>query len=181
MPRGARREAGPAAAPGRRITTVKQAIAWRLTAVLLSAGLSLLYLLPSLVGPQRLPSWWRYVRPFLVAPPPEPINLGLDLQGGMHLVLEVDAPQAVANTVLRLAAELRRAGWRLEGSHARQKCAACHKAAFRDLIEGHVDLLFANQNELLALTETRTVEAATCTDGISRSSAIACARNCGSV
>ncbi|HET9386322.1 MAG TPA: cytochrome c3 family protein [Gemmatimonadales bacterium] len=24
-----------------------------------------------------------------------------------------------------------RAGWRLEGSHARQKCAACHKAAYR--------------------------------------------------
>jgi hypothetical protein len=24
-----------------------------------------------------------------------------------------------------------RAGWRLEGSHARQKCAACHKAGFR--------------------------------------------------
>lgn len=88
---------------------MKQAIAWRLTAVLLSAGLSLLYLAPSLVGPERLPSWWRYVRPFLVAPPPEPINLGLDLQGGMHLVLEVDAAQAVANTVLRRAAELRRA------------------------------------------------------------------------
>jgi len=88
---------------------MKQSIGWRLTAVLLSVGLSLLYLFPSLVGSQRLPSWWRYVRPFLVSPPPEPINLGLDLQGGMHLVLEVDVPQAVANTVLRRAAELRRA------------------------------------------------------------------------
>ncbi|MBI3002045.1 MAG: protein translocase subunit SecD [candidate division NC10 bacterium] len=88
---------------------MKQAIGWRLTALLLCTGLSLLYLFPSLVGPQRLPSWWRYVRPFLVTAPPEPINLGLDLQGGMHLVLEVDAGQAVANTVLRRAAELRRA------------------------------------------------------------------------
>ncbi|MBI4391014.1 MAG: protein translocase subunit SecD, partial [candidate division NC10 bacterium] len=88
---------------------MKQAIGWRLTALLLCTGLSLLYLFPSLVGPQRLPSWWRYVRPFLVTAPPEPINLGLDLQGGMHLVLEVDAAQAVANTVLRRAAELRRA------------------------------------------------------------------------
>lgn len=87
---------------------MKQAIRWRLSAVLLCTGLSVLYLLPSLVGLQGLPSWWRYVRPFIVALPPEPINLGLDLQGGMHLVLEVDVGQAVANTLLRRAAELRR-------------------------------------------------------------------------
>jgi preprotein translocase subunit SecD len=93
---------------------VKQAIGWRLVALLLTTGLSLLYLFPSLVGPQRLPSWWGYVRPFILAPPPEPINLGLDLQGGMHLVLEVDAAQAVGSAILRRGAELRR-GFEREG------------------------------------------------------------------
>jgi preprotein translocase subunit SecD len=37
------------------------------------------------------------------------INLGLDLQGGMHLVLEVEAEQAVDSTTERLAADVTRA------------------------------------------------------------------------
>jgi preprotein translocase subunit SecD len=35
------------------------------------------------------------------------INLGLDLQGGMHLVLEVDTAKAVEGTIERIAQELR--------------------------------------------------------------------------
>ena len=35
------------------------------------------------------------------------INLGLDLQGGMHLVLQVDTDKAVENTVDRTYDELR--------------------------------------------------------------------------
>ncbi|MBL0713568.1 MAG: protein translocase subunit SecD [Desulfosarcina sp.] len=35
------------------------------------------------------------------------INLGLDLQGGMHLVLEVDSDKAVASTIERTAQELK--------------------------------------------------------------------------
>jgi preprotein translocase subunit SecD len=34
------------------------------------------------------------------------INLGLDLQGGMHLVLEVEAEKAVESTLERLVAEV---------------------------------------------------------------------------
>ncbi len=49
------------------------------------------------------------MRPLILAPAPEPINLGLDLQGGMHLVLEVDANKAVENAVERRVAEIRRA------------------------------------------------------------------------
>jgi preprotein translocase subunit SecD len=37
------------------------------------------------------------------------INLGLDLQGGMHLVLEVEAEKAVASTTERLATEVAQA------------------------------------------------------------------------
>ncbi len=40
--------------------------------------------------------------------PHKKINLGLDLQGGMHLVLEVDTEKAVESTIDRIALELRR-------------------------------------------------------------------------
>ena len=39
--------------------------------------------------------------------PHNKINLGLDLQGGMHLVLEVDADKAVENTIERVGQEMR--------------------------------------------------------------------------
>ena len=39
--------------------------------------------------------------------PHKKINLGLDLQGGMHLVLEVDADKAVENTIERISQEMR--------------------------------------------------------------------------
>ena len=39
--------------------------------------------------------------------PHKKINLGLDLQGGMHLVLEVDTEKAVEGTVERIAQELK--------------------------------------------------------------------------
>ena len=44
----------------------------------------------------------------------ENVNLGLDLQGGMHLLLEVEHEKAVENTAERLAQEIKdelRAGW----------------------------------------------------------------------
>jgi preprotein translocase subunit SecD len=42
-------------------------------------------------------------------PPRRTINLGLDLQGGIHLVLEVDADKAIASQVDRLAEDLKSA------------------------------------------------------------------------
>ncbi len=39
--------------------------------------------------------------------PHKKINLGLDLQGGMHLVLEVDTDKAVENTIERVGQEMR--------------------------------------------------------------------------
>ncbi|MCK5420279.1 MAG: protein translocase subunit SecD, partial [Desulfobacterales bacterium] len=39
--------------------------------------------------------------------PHKQINLGLDLQGGMHLVLEVDTAKAVEGQVERIAQEIR--------------------------------------------------------------------------
>jgi len=51
-----------------------------------------------LVIPTLNPSVWPY----------KTVNLGLDLQGGMHLVLEVDTEKAVESTTDRIALELRR-------------------------------------------------------------------------
>ena len=46
---------------------------------------------------------------FYLYPPQRTINLGLDLQGGIHLVLGVDADKAVANQTDRLAEDLKAA------------------------------------------------------------------------
>src|SRR3974377_571960 len=62
--------------------------------------LSILLVLPSWVA---MPSWWTtYVS--------RGLNLGLDLKGGMHLVLEVDLEQAVHNELDRTARSLNSIG-----------------------------------------------------------------------
>ncbi len=68
-------------------------ISWRNIAVLIVIVGSLIYTLPTLN-----PGIW----------PHKKINLGLDLQGGMHLVLEVDADKAVTSTIERIGQELSR-------------------------------------------------------------------------
>jgi preprotein translocase subunit SecD len=59
---------------------------------------AIIYLLPTFVG--TLPSWWGN---FL---PTARINLGLDLQGGSHLVLGVKVDKAIENNIERLKNDL---------------------------------------------------------------------------
>src|SRR5262249_54461983 len=61
---------------------------------------AVIYLVPSLVRP--LPSWWKAVLP------DQAIRLGLDLQGGMHLVLEVQTEKALEFSVERSVEDLKR-------------------------------------------------------------------------
>ena len=61
--------------------------------------LGIVYLVPSVST--SLPPWWTK------ALPSAKIHLGLDLQGGMHLVLEVEADKAVENAAERNAEELK--------------------------------------------------------------------------
>lgn len=79
---------------------------WRALIILVVMGAAGLFLVPTLSG--ELPAWWS------AALPTEKIHLGLDLQGGMHMVLEVQAQAAVDNTLERtvenLRDELRQAG-----------------------------------------------------------------------
>ena len=66
-------------------------LTWRLALVGAAVLLSILFLVPTFVP--ELPAWWRSFLPH------QAIHLGLDLQGGIHMVLEVDVDKAVENTV----------------------------------------------------------------------------------
>ena len=72
---------------------------WREILVVVIFLVGMVYLTPTMSP--SLPSWWQK---FL---PKEKIHLGLDLQGGMHLVLEVEADKAVENNAERLADDLK--------------------------------------------------------------------------
>jgi preprotein translocase subunit SecD len=50
----------------------------------------------------QMPGWWAS------AFPSDPIHLGLDLQGGIHMVLEVETERAVENSTDQLMEQLRR-------------------------------------------------------------------------
>ncbi len=72
---------------------------WRALIVVILVLGAFVYLTPTLtVSP---PEWWSS---FL---PQEKIHLGLDLQGGMHLILEVDAAKAVESHLERVVEELK--------------------------------------------------------------------------
>jgi len=74
-------------------------LSWRgAIATILILG-AFIYLVPSLGG--TLPNWWSSLLP------KDKIHLGLDLQGGMHLVLEVDANKAVESSLERIIEEMR--------------------------------------------------------------------------
>ncbi len=57
-------------------------IRWKFTFIGLLVALSVIFIIPSLT--KNFPSWWNKVLPS------EGMRLGLDLQGGMHLILKVD-------------------------------------------------------------------------------------------
>ena len=71
---------------------------WRISLIGIFVALSFLYLTPTLAS--KLPSWWGT---FL---PKDKIHLGLDLQGGTHLVMEVDTEKAVEGSLDLVATDL---------------------------------------------------------------------------
>lgn len=75
-------------------------LSWRPILVILVLLAAVIYVMPTLqmiASKKDRPTIW----------PGKTINLGLDLQGGMHLVLEVETDKAVENTVQRTFEELR--------------------------------------------------------------------------
>lgn len=75
-----------------RESTILKKISFRLVIVLIVVIVAIIYALPTIS-----PGLW----------PHKYINLGLDLQGGMHLVLQVDTEKAVASTMQQNMQELR--------------------------------------------------------------------------
>ncbi|MFQ5803019.1 MAG: protein translocase subunit SecD [Candidatus Methylomirabilales bacterium] len=138
---------------------MKRHLAWRASLVGVAALLSFLYILPSIPGFSPLPGWWRYVRPLILAPPPEPISLGLDLQGGMHLVLEVDAEKAVEIAVDRRVAEIR-GSLEGEGIAVKKLERRGTRQVFLEITEekarGAVDRILGNYPEMARSGEGRT-------------------------
>src|SRR4029450_5756348 len=77
---------------------MRRSVAIRLGLFIVATLVSLVYLAPTFV--HDLPPWWSS---FL---PTDRIHLGLDLQGGSHLLLEVKVDKAIENNVERIKADL---------------------------------------------------------------------------
>ncbi|MFH0786148.1 MAG: protein translocase subunit SecD [Pseudomonadota bacterium] len=74
-------------------------IRWKFTFIGLLVALSVIFIIPSLT--KNFPSWWNKVLPS------EGMRLGLDLQGGMHLILKVDLEKAGQNYLALSQQDLR--------------------------------------------------------------------------
>jgi len=77
---------------------MRQSVLTRASLFAIAILAAIIYLVPTFVHP--LPSWWTS---FL---PADRINLGLDLQGGSHLVLGVKVDKAIENNIERIKGEL---------------------------------------------------------------------------
>ncbi len=67
-----------------------ESLRWRIAIILVVLGLSVFFLYPT-VGP--VPEFWKEHLPA------NPIRLGLDLRGGLHLILEVQSDEAIEASV----------------------------------------------------------------------------------
>ena len=74
-------------------------LGWRGAISLFAVIIGCLYLIPSITS--DLPAWWSNILPR------DKIHLGLDLQGGMHLVLEVQSLKAVESHLERVVEEMK--------------------------------------------------------------------------
>ena len=79
---------------------MSKSLGWRAAIVAFAVLMSFVYLMPSLTS--EFPGWWSNILPR------DKIRLGLDLQGGMHLVLEVGSLKAVESHLERVVEELKR-------------------------------------------------------------------------
>ena len=81
------------------MTGMKSTFKWRLLIILVVLIGALIYCFPTLT--EETPSWWPEFFP------QDKIHLGLDLQGGMHLILEVETDEAVESSMERIKNDLK--------------------------------------------------------------------------
>ncbi len=79
---------------------MKKDVLWRLILITLTVVIAIVFFLPNTPLFQSLPEWWKKVMPN------KGIVLGLDLQGGLHLVFEVEGDKAVEIATERIASSL---------------------------------------------------------------------------
>lgn len=82
---------------------MKKKVFWRLILIGVTLILAVVFFLPNTPLFPHMPGWWKNNMPS------KGIVLGLDLQGGLHLVFEVEGNKAVEITTERIAARLREA------------------------------------------------------------------------
>ncbi len=80
---------------------MKKKILWKLILIGVTLVLAVIFFLPNTPVFQYMPEWWQKNMPN------KGIVLGLDLQGGLHLVFEVEGDKAVEITTDRYASRLR--------------------------------------------------------------------------
>lgn len=76
---------------------MKKKFFWRITLIVLTAVISIVFFIPSTPLSYLAPEWLREYG----------LVLGLDLQGGVHLVYRVEGEKAVSNEIEKLSAKLR--------------------------------------------------------------------------
>ncbi len=74
---------------------MRRGVKGRFFLILLTVIVSVIYFLPSMPLYPKMPDWWKTYLPS------KGVNLGLDLQGGIHLVLEVEEDKVIENVVDR--------------------------------------------------------------------------------
>jgi preprotein translocase subunit SecD len=80
---------------------MKKKVLWKVILIGITLILAVIFFLPNTPAFQYMPEWWKKNMP------DKGIVLGLDLQGGLHLVFEVEGDKAVEITTDRYAATLR--------------------------------------------------------------------------
>ena len=80
---------------------MKKSIFWRFLFIGISVVAAFIFFLPNTPLFKSMPEWWQKNMPN------KGIVLGLDLQGGLHLVFEVESDKAVESTVERYAFSIR--------------------------------------------------------------------------
>jgi preprotein translocase subunit SecD len=80
---------------------MKKKVLWKLILINVTFLLSVIFFIPNTPLLPHMPEWWKKTMPS------RGIVLGLDLQGGLHLVFEVEGDRAVEITTERVAARLK--------------------------------------------------------------------------
>jgi len=80
---------------------MKKKILWRLILIGITLVLAIVFFFPNTPLFSHMPDWWKQNMPS------RGIVLGLDLQGGLHLVFEVEGNKAVEITTERIASRLK--------------------------------------------------------------------------